>query len=1447
MRHAAVAGSLLFLAITLSAATFDLPTDAELLGRADVVVVATVMDSTSREGANGMIFTDHRLLIEQTLKGDVHGTIVVSDAGGFANGHGVIIAGSARYESGERVLAFLTRSGDDTYFTSFMGLGKYRFARIKGTDLLVRDADGVETTAGEAFDARIAEEFIDAIEDATPDRAMRVTATIDREWQPQSNATALSYVMSTGRWPGCELGCLIGFFRNGSQPGVANSETSIENAMDVWNSDPNSEIVLALGSTTATTTVARDGENTILLNNTNPIDSGICPGAIACGIARVGGDAYTFNGESFFPYSEADVVIRPSVSASSFEAVMAHELGHTIGLRHSNEAGRQPNASNALMNSTTPSGAFLRRWDRMAVSTVYGDGWLCESFAVTGTSGGGTRPFGEPAVLSVLTSAPTDAATTRQWYEGASGNTSTPVGTTTSYTTPPIAVTRQYWVRVTLDCGTTADSSTITVTPAACTPPEITTEPTSRRINPNTTTTLNVTATGSGPLFHQWYRANTVGDTTNLVGGNSSSFTTPSLQNDTSYWVRVSNNCGQDDSALATVTVSSTCVAPSVTTLTPSSTINTGQGATLAVTAAGDAPFTYQWYTGDSPDQTNPVAGATNPTFAAGPFNTAGIFKYWVRIANSCGHVNSVTVTITVTPTCIPPTIANASSNVTALLGEGATISVLPAGGTPFTFQWYEGAAGDPARPIAGATSASYAAGPLNTAGTFPFWVLVQNPCGQVGSATINITVGCPPIVLPLVSSPAMTNSTTSYDVSWTGDLAVTPSFELQEATDATFTANLRSFSVPSSLSRTIPAHNEITTDTRFYYRARAISGCTGQPSDWSLTTSTVVTAPQPGTSSQFAISVPQGTTQTFVQDYLVPGFGETATQNDTFAITVDAPWITVFPPSGALSAGGTTVQFTISPAGLGAGSKTATVAVQRNNPTAAGGVSTHNGPTTSYVPFGLSLVTPVSPDPRDGNPPPGTLIIPAVAHAQGIGSPFRSDVRIVNVSFDSIDYEISYTASQTDGTQQGKKTTVTIAAGDTLAFDDIVSSWYGAGLLGEGGVGTIEIRPLNSSNPLDTFASSRTYAIDGGGTLGQFIPALRLDSFVGNIAQDTLGRISLQQVANSAAYRTNVGFVEGSGAPVSILAKLLDGNNNVLAQTTRELAAFGHFQTSMTGLFGNISLEDGRVEVEVTSTGGKVSAYASVLNNNTNDPLMIFPVQPARTTAARYVLAGISEFVSGDRNFHSDMRIYNGGTQSVTVTLNYYDQGQTAPNPLAAPVLRTIQANQVLSVNDVLPTLWPGIVGGGSVVATAPNDSSLVLTAQTFSREPDGGTKGQFIPGVTRSQSVGLGERAMEVLQLEESNQYRSNVGFVEVTGNAATIEIGMYEPDTKTSSFVSYPLKANEYVQFNRILDFRGQLGTVYNGRVSVKVVEGQGRVYAYGSVIDNRTEDPTYVPGQ
>ena len=51
-------------------------------------------------------------------------------------------------------------------------------------------------------------------------------------------------------------------------------------------------------------------------------------------------------------------------------------------------------------------------------------------------------------------------------------------------------------------------------------------------------------------------------------------------------------------------------------------------------------------------------------------------------------------------------------------------------------------------------------------------------------------------------------------------------------------------------------------------------------------------------------------------------------------------------------------------------------------------------------------------------------------------------------------------------------------------------------------------------------------------GTLGQYIPAVPFSSFIGKSTEAVSAVLSLQQIAQSAAYRTNLGLVEASGEP---------------------------------------------------------------------------------------------------------------------------------------------------------------------------------------------------------------------------------------------------------------------------------------------------------------------------
>jgi hypothetical protein len=245
------------------------------------------------------------------------------------------------------------------------------------------------------------------------------------------------------------------------------------------------------------------------------------------------------------------------------------------------------------------------------------------------------------------------------------------------------------------------------------------------------------------------------------------------------------------------------------------------------------------------------------------------------------------------------------------------------------------------------------------------------------------------------------------------------------------------------------------------------------------------------------------------------------------------------------------------------------------------------------------------------------------------------------------------------------------------------------------------------------------------------------------------------------------------------------------------------------------------------------------VLDNATTDPLLVFPVDPSTIAAKRFVVPGVAEFDNGFSNFHTDMRIYNAASTDANVTLNF-------SGSVSLPaVQRTVPARQVLAVDSVLPTLW-NAVGGGAVTITTDSDSQLVVTARTFSRDANGGTFGQFIPGVTATDAVGNGDRALNVVQLEQSPQFRSNLGLVEVTGNPVTVEILGYTPDSKIAARVVKDMAAGEFSQLGSIFTSMG-FGDVYNGRITVRAIGGTGKVAAYGSVVDARTADPTYVPAQ
>ena len=152
----------------------------------------------------------------------------------------------------------------------------------------------------------------------------------------------------------------------------------------------------------------------------------------------------------------------------------------------------------------------------------------------------------------------------------------------------------------------------------------------------------------------------TIDNGTITAGANTSTvtFTASSSGSTTTLHVNVtSGGCTTTSSASVSVTSSVTITQQPMAT---PSTLSPNQTSFVSVAATG-SNLTYQWYRGAKSDTTNPVAGATGPSFTTAPLTVTT--TYWVRVGSSCGTVDSESVIVTVV--IPPPSTVSATTQTT--------------------------------------------------------------------------------------------------------------------------------------------------------------------------------------------------------------------------------------------------------------------------------------------------------------------------------------------------------------------------------------------------------------------------------------------------------------------------------------------------------------------------------------------------------------------------------------------------------------------------------------------------------------------------------------------------------------------------------------------------------------------------------------------------------------
>ena len=167
----------------------------------------------------------------------------------------------------------------------------------------------------------------------------------------------------------------------------------------------------------------------------------------------------------------------------------------------------------------------------------------------------------------------------------------------------------------------------------------------------------------------------------------------------------------------------------------------------------------------------------------------------------------------------------------------------------------------------------------------------------------------------------------------------------------------------------------------------------------------------------------------------------------------------------------------------------------------------------------------------------------------------------------------------------------VVLERGQQRTLVDVVAG------LGLGGGGSLQVM---SDQPV--LASSRTYNTGEDGTFGQQIDGASPE------ATARAGQVVwLPQLQQNTSFRTNIGLLNTGHVAARVRIRLYDGDGHELAAPERTLVPMARLQLQepFSRLAGRDDIDGGYASVTVESGGG-IIAYASVVDNSTNDPTTV-------------------------------------------------------------------------------------------------------------------------------------------------------------------------------------------------------------------------------------------------
>ena len=219
-----------------------------------------------------------------------------------------------------------------------------------------------------------------------------------------------------------------------------------------------------------------------------------------------------------------------------------------------------------------------------------------------------------------------------------------------------------------------------------------------------------------------------------------------------------------------------------------------------------------------------------------------------------------------------------------------------------------------------------------------------------------------------------------------------------------------------------------------------------------------------------------------------------------------------------------------------------------------------------------------------------------------------------------------------------------------------------------------------------------------------------------------------------------------------------------------------------------------------------------------------------------RYEVAGVAHAGgAGGSVWRSTLCVTNLSGSTAELTLVYRMSGSTTTRT------HMLQNNRIKEWADVAVSLF-NQSGNTSGAIEITSSVPVMVVARTYNEAPDG-TFGQGMPGNDDLQTLTSGQLGV-LPQLKKTAAFRTNVGLMNHGSAACNVRVKLFsETGNQLGSTINTSVPAKQWKQINDVFNEAG-VGQCQIGYATIEVLTAGGKIWAYGSVVDNGTGDPTTI---